>query len=434
MIIDRVEAREILDSRGNPTVEVDVRLADGSVGVAAVPSGASTGAHEAVELRDGDPERFGGLGVLRACLAVEEEIAPEIEGMSALEQRAIDGVMTALDGTPDKSRFGANAILGVSLAAARAAAASLGLPLYRYLGGPQANLLPVPMLNVINGGRHADNPLELQEFMLAPVGAVSFSEAIRWGAEVFQVLKTALRQKGLATGVGDEGGFAPNISSASEAMELLVQAIETAGFEPGTEVALAMDPAASEIFVEDRYRLEGQDRTSMQMIEFYRGLLDAFPIVSIEDPLAEDDWDGWMAITEQLDERVQLVGDDLFVTNPERLERGIDQDAANAILVKVNQIGTLTEALDVVRMARDAGYGVMISHRSGETEDTTIADIAVATGAGQIKSGAPSRGERTAKYNRLLRIEEDLGETARYAGRDPFTRFTPPATDGGEEP
>jgi len=433
MIIERVEAREILDSRGNPTVEAEARLADGSVGVAAVPSGASTGTHEAVELRDGDPERFGGLGVLKACLAVEDEIAPEIEGMDALEQRAIDGVMAALDGTPDKSRFGANAILGVSLAVARAAATSLGLPLYRYLGGPQAHLLPVPLLNVINGGRHADNPLELQEFLLAPVGAVSFSEALRWGAEVFHALQTALRQKGLSTGVGDEGGFAPNVSAAAEALEFLVQAIEAVGLEPGTEVALAMDPAASEIFVEERYRLEGQDRTSAEMIEFYRRLLDSFPIVSIEDPLAEDDWDGWTAITESLDERVQLVGDDLFVTNPERLEQGIEQDAANSILVKVNQIGKLTETLDVIRMAKDAGYGVVISHRSGETEDTTIADIAVATGAGQIKAGAPSRGERTAKYNRLLRIEEALGETARYAGRGPFARFSPPALDGRDE-
>ncbi len=435
MIIEDIEAREILDSRGNPTVEVEVTLADGTVGIAAVPSGASTGTHEAVELRDGDAQRFGGKGVLKACLAVEDDIAPELEGMSALEQRAIDGIMNALDGTPNKARLGANAILGVSLAVARAAAASLGLPLHRYLGGPQAHILPVPLMNVINGGRHADNALELQEFMLAPVGAVSFSEALRWGVEVFHALHADLKRKGLATGVGDEGGFAPEIATAAEALHLLVKAIEAAGLEPGTEVALAMDPAASEIFVEERYRLEGRDRTSAQMIEFYAGLIDAFPVVSIEDPLAEDDWDGWSAITEALDDRVQIVGDDIFVTDPERLERGIEEDAANAILVKVNQIGTLTETLDVVRMAKEASYGVVISHRSGETEDTTIADLAVATGAGQIKAGAPSRGERTAKYNQLLRIEEGLGETARYAGRDPFGRFAVPraeAEDGGE--
>jgi enolase 1/2/3 len=432
-VIDEIAAREILDSRGNPTVEVEVRLADGSVGTAAVPSGASTGTHEAVELRDGDHQRFRGKGVLKACQGVDEEIAPELEGTSALEQRAIDGSMIALDGTPNKGRLGANAILGVSLAVARAAASSLGLPLYRYLGGPQAHLLPVPLMNVINGGAHADNELELQEFMLAPVGAVSFSEGLRWGVEVFQALKSALKAKGLSTGVGDEGGFAPQLSTAADALEFLVQAIESAGLEPGSEVALAMDPAASEIFVDGRYRLEGRDRTSSDMISFYTSLLDAFPIVSIEDPLAEDDWDGWIAITEALDDRVQIVGDDLFVTNPERLERGIDDDAANAILVKVNQIGTLTETLDVVRMAKEASYGVVISHRSGETEDTTIADLAVGTNAGQIKTGAPSRGERTAKYNQLLRIEEELGETARYAGRGPFGRFAASMDEDDEE-
>ncbi|HJP65479.1 MAG TPA: phosphopyruvate hydratase [Actinomycetota bacterium] len=428
-VIDDISAREILDSRGNPTVEVDVVLADGSVGRAAVPSGASTGTHEALERRDGDTERFGGKGVVEACRAVEEEIAPELEGALALDQREVDRTLADLDGTPNKGRLGANALLGVSLAVAKAAAASLDLPLFRYLGGPQAHVLPVPLLNVINGGRHADNRLELQEFMLAPVGAASFAEALRWGSEVFHALHGALRAKGHSTGIGDEGGFAPEVATASEALELLVQSIEAAGLEPGTEVALAMDPAASEIFSEGRYRLEGADRTSADMVGFYAGLLDSFPIVSIEDPLAEDDWDGWAAITETLDERVQIVGDDLFVTNPERLERGIDEDAANAILIKVNQIGTLTETLDVIAMAKEASYGVVISHRSGETEDTTIADLAVATNAGQIKSGAPSRGERTAKYNQLLRIEELLGETAAYSGRDPYARFV---RTGGE--
>jgi enolase 1/2/3 len=430
-IIDAIGAREILDSRGNPTVEVEVLLADGSLGVAAVPSGASTGVHEAVEVRDGDAARFGGKGVIKAVHAVEEEIAPEVEGLSALDQRAIDRLLIELDGTPNKSRLGANALLGVSLAASKAAAASLGLPLWRYLGGPQAHVLPVPLLNVINGGAHANNALELQEFMLAPVGAVSFGEALRWGVEVFHALRSALNQKGLSTGVGDEGGFAPSVSTAGEALEMLVQAIEAAGLEPGSEVALAMDPAASEFFVDGRYRLEGRDRTSAEMISFYAGLVDAFPVVSIEDPLAEDDWDGWVAITEALDERIQIVGDDLFVTNPERLERGIEEDAANAILVKLNQIGTLTETLDVIRMAKEASYGVVVSHRSGETEDTTIADLAVATNAGQIKAGAPSRGERTAKYNQLLRIEEALAETAAYAGRAPFGRFE--STPGRED-
>jgi enolase len=420
--IEVVTAREILDSRGNPTVEVEVVLSDGSVGRAAVPSGASTGTHEALELRDGDTSRFGGKGVLTACRNIEERVAPELEGMDALEQRAVDRMMTDLDGTPAKSSLGANAILGVSLATAKAAADSLGLSLYRYLGGPNAHVLPVPLLNVINGGAHADNPLELQEFMLAPLGAASYSEGLRWGAEIFHVLRSNLRAKGLATAVGDEGGFAPEVSTAQDALELLVRAIEEAGLEPGVEVALALDVAASELFSEGAYRLEGKDRTAADMIELYTRLIDAFPIVSLEDPLAEDDWDGWTAITETLDDRIQIVGDDLFVTNPERLERGIDESAANAILVKVNQIGTLSEALDVVGIAKESSYGVVISHRSGETEDTTIADLAVATNAGQIKSGAPSRGERTAKYNQLLRIEEELGEAARYAGRQPFAR------------
>ncbi|CAN5347372.1 phosphopyruvate hydratase [soil metagenome] len=425
-VIDEIIAREILDSRGNPTVEVDVRLADGSLGRAAVPSGASTGRHEAIELRDGDQKRFGGRGVVTACQNVEEQIAPELEAVDALDQREIDRIMCDLDGTAGKSALGANAILGVSLAVAKAAAASLGLPLFRYLGGPNAHLLPVPLMNVINGGAHADNVLELQEFMLAPIGAASFSEAVRWTAEIFSALRAGLRAKGLSTGVGDEGGFAPEIDTAREALDLIVGAIRSAGLEPGTEVALAMDPAASEFFSDGVYRLEGEERSATDMIAFYTALLESFPIVSIEDPLAEDDWDGWTAMTEALDDRLQIVGDDLFVTNAERLERGIDEGAANAILVKVNQIGTLTETLDVVALARESSYGIVVSHRSGDTEDTTIADLVVATNAGQIKAGAPSRGERTAKYNQLLRIEEILGETARYAGRQPYARAATP--------
>ena len=432
-IIDEIRAREILDSRGNPTVEVEVLLADGTVGRASVPSGASTGSHEALERRDGDAARFGGRGVLLAVAAVEETIGPELEGTEANDQREIDRALIDLDGTADKSALGANAILGVSLATARAAAASLGLPLYRYLGGPQGHVLPVPLLNVLNGGAHADNGLELQEFMLVPIGAASFAEAIRWGAETFHALKAILASKGLATGVGDEGGFAPAIDTAGQALELLVQAIEAAGLEPGDEVGLALDAAASEIFRDDAYHLEGRPRTASDMIAFYTRLVDDYPVISIEDPLAEDDWDGWMAITEALDERLQIVGDDIFVTNAERLERGVDEGVGNAILVKVNQIGTLSETFDVIRMAKESSYGVVVSHRSGETEDTTIADLAVATNAGQIKAGAPSRGERTAKYNQLLRIEEDLGETARYAGRQPFGRLAEPDQDGDEE-
>ena len=431
--IKAVLAREILDSRGNPTVEVEALLADGSVGRAAVPSGASTGAHEALELRDGDASRFGGKGVLKAVRSVEEEIAPEIQEMDALDQRSIDQALVTLDGTADKSRLGANALLGVSLAVAKAAADSLGLPLYRYLGGPNAHLLPVPMLNVINGGMHADNELEVQEFMLVPVGAASFGEGLRWGTEVFQTLRTRLKEKGLGATVGDEGGFAPRIGSTQEALDLLIDAIGAAGLEPGVEVALAIDAAASELFQEETYRLEDRSRTAADMLEFYAGLLDAYPIVSIEDPLAEDDWDGWLAITEAVEERVQLVGDDLFVTNAERLERGIEEGAGNAILVKLNQIGTLTETLDVVRVAKESSYGVVISHRSGETEDATIADLVVATNAGQIKAGAPSRGERTAKYNQLLRIEEELGDTARYAGRQPYGRLPGQAQIEGNE-
>ncbi|HCP62542.1 MAG TPA: phosphopyruvate hydratase [Actinobacteria bacterium] len=422
-LIEGVTALEILDSRGNPTVEVEVVLDDGSTGRAAVPSGASTGAHEAVELRDGDDQRFRGKSVRTACRNVDEELGPAVMGLDALDQRLVDATLIETDGSPNKSKLGANAVLGVSLAVAKAAADSQGLPLYRYLGGPMAHLLPVPCLNVINGGAHADNGLALQEFMLVPAGAASFSEALRWGAEVFQVLKSELRSRGMATGVGDEGGFAPDIATGQEACELLVAAIQTAGLEPGPEIALALDPAASEFYADGVYRLEGKDRTAEEMIAFYGELLDAYPIVSLEDPLAEDDWDGWVALTEAMDDRVQIVGDDVFVTNPERLERGIDDGAANAILIKVNQIGTLTETLDVVRMAKESSYGVMFSHRSGETEDTTIADLAVAVNAGQIKSGAPSRGERTAKYNQLLRIERDLGETARFAGRQPFARL-----------
>ncbi|HXF72125.1 MAG TPA: phosphopyruvate hydratase, partial [Actinomycetota bacterium] len=372
--IEAVLAREILDSRGNPTVEVEVFLEDGSSGRAAVPSGASTGEHEAQELRDGDPERYGGRGVLRAVASVVDVIAPALAGAEALDQREVDRLLLDLDGTDAKSRLGANAILGVSLAVAKAAADSLGLPLYRYLGGPNAHLLPLPLLNVLNGGVHADNPLEVQEFMLAPVGAASFSEALRWGAEVFHALRAELRERGLGTGVGDEGGFAPALATAEEACELLVRAIERAGLRPGEEVALALDAAASELLGEGRYRLQGAERTAEEMTAFFAGLLDAYPVVSLEDPLAEDDWAGWRALTAELGPRCQVVGDDLFVTNPERLERGIREGVANAILVKVNQIGTLTEALDVVELAKRHGYGIVVSHRSGETEDATIAD------------------------------------------------------------
>jgi enolase len=409
-------AREILDSRGNPTVEVDVVLEDGSTGTAAVPSGASTGEHEALELRDGDPKRFGGKGVLRAVDNVVSILGPGVIGMDAIDQRAVDGRLIELDGTPDKSILGANAILGVSLATAHAAAASLGLPLYRHLGGPVAHVLPLPLMNVINGGAHADNELELQEFMLAPVGAASFSEALRWGAEIYHALKSSLRARHLSTGVGDEGGFAPEVATAAEALELLERAIETAGLEPGDEVGLALDPAASEFYRDGVYQLEGKPRSVDDMIAFWQGLLDAFPIVSIEDGLAQDDWEGWAALTRALGSRVQLVGDDLFVTNIERLERGFDEGAATAILVKANQIGSLTETLDVMRLAVGNGFGVIVSHRSGETEETTLADLAVGLDAGQVKTGAPARSERVAKYNRLLRIEERLGDTARYAG------------------
>jgi enolase len=421
-LIEALAAREILDSRGNPTVEVDVLLVDGAFGRAAVPSGASTGEHEALELRDGDPKRYGGKGVLQAVANVTEVIAPVVVGEDGLDQRRIDRLLLDLDGTTDKSNLGANALLGVSLAVARAAADSLGLPLYRSLGGPNAHVLPVPCMNVINGGAHADNELELQEFMLAPVGAASLSEATRWCSEIYQALKASLKAKGLSTGVGDEGGFAPEISSGAEALQLLVDAIETVGLEPGDEVALAMDPACSELYRDGAYHLEGADRSASDMVGYWRGLVDGFPVVSLEDPLAQDDWDGWAALTAELGSTCQIVGDDLFVTNPDRLARGIRENVATAILIKVNQIGTLTETLDTIHLAARSGYGQMVSHRSGETEDTTIADLVVATNSGQIKSGAPTRSERTAKYNRLLRIEEELGDQARYAGASAFRR------------
>jgi enolase len=414
--IESLTGREILDSRGNPTVEVDVWLDDGAFGRAGVPSGASTGEHEALELRDGDA-RFGGRGVLGAVANVNGPIAETLAGIDGLDQRAVDAALLALDGTDAKSSLGANAVLGASIAVAKAAASSAGLPLYRYLGGPNAHVLPTPMMNVINGGAHADNELELQEFMVMPVGAASFSEGLRWGAECFHALKGLLHEKGLATGVGDEGGFAPEIATASEALEWLLRAIDHAGLEPGGDVALAMDPATSELRTDGgRYRLEGADRTADDLIEYWDELVRRFPIVSIEDALDQDDWEGWTRLTEALGARVQLVGDDLFVTNGECLEHGIRDGAANSILIKVNQIGSLTETLDTMALATRSGYSTVVSHRSGETEDTTIADLAVATNAGQIKTGAPSRGERTAKYNQLLRIEQELGDQARYAG------------------
>jgi enolase len=415
-LIEAVIAREVLDSRGNPTVEVDVALVDGGFGRAIVPSGASTGEHEAVELRDGDPKRFGGKGVLQAVTNVNEVIAPALEGLDAYDQRELDRRLLELDGSADKSNLGANALLGASLSCAHAAADSLGLPLYRALGGPNAHVLPLPLMNVINGGAHADNELELQEFMLAPVGAASFSEAVRWCSEIYHALRTDLHARELSTGVGDEGGFAPELGTAAQALELLVAAIETAGLEAGDEVALAMDPACHELYRDGAYHLEGTDKGSDDMVAYWAGLLDQFPIVSIEDGLSEDDWEGWAALTEELGSRCQLVGDDIFVTNLDRLARGIRERVGTAILVKPNQSGTLTETLDTIELAARNGYGQVVSHRSGETEDTTIADLAVATNAGQIKTGAPARGERTAKYNRLLRIEEELGEQARYLG------------------
>ncbi|MFD6949384.1 phosphopyruvate hydratase [Nocardiopsis sp. TSRI0078] len=420
--IEAVQAREILDSRGNPTVEVEVLLDDGTIARAGVPSGASTGQFEAVELRDGG-DRYGGKGVTKAVTAVNDEIADELLGHAPDEQRIIDRALMDLDGTPDKSRIGANAILGASLAVARAAAAEAGLPLFRYIGGPNAHVLPVPMMNILNGGAHADSNVDIQEFMIAPVGAPTFAEAVRWGAEVYQALKSVLKSHGLGTGVGDEGGFAPNLDSNRAALDLIVEAIEKAGYTPGTDIALALDVAATEFCSDGVYTFEGKTRSSEEMAAYYAELVEAYPLVSIEDPLDEEDWGGWKKLTAELGDRVQLVGDDLFVTNPERLQRGILEDTANSLLVKVNQIGTLTETLDAVSLAQRSGYTAMISHRSGETEDTTIADIAVATNAGQIKTGAPARSERVAKYNQLLRIEEELDDAAVYAGVSAFPRF-----------
>ena len=415
-IVD-ITARQILDSRGNPTVEVDVHLADGSVGRAAVPSGASTGAHEALELRDGDKSRYLGKSVEQAVKHIHESIAPTLLGWSAADQLAIDQAMLRHDGTPNKSRFGANAILGVSLAVARAAAASAGKPFYRYLGGVFAHRLPVPMMNVVNGGQHADNNLDVQEFMIMPTGARSLAEAVRMGAETFHTLKSILKKKGLVTAVGDEGGFAPSLASNREALDLLIEAIRSAGFEPGKDMHLALDVASTEFYQDGVYRLHkstGEELSSAAMIDMYRGWLDEYPIISIEDGLAEDDWEGWRELTRQLGSRVQLVGDDLFVTNPQRLRRGIDEGIANAVLIKLNQIGSLTETLQCIEMARTSGYACVISHRSGETEDVAIADLAVATNAGQIKTGSLSRTDRVAKYNQLIRIEQELGDTAVY--------------------
>jgi enolase len=420
--IVRISAREILDSRGNPTVEVDVVLANGVIGRAAVPSGASTGTHEAVELRDNDPKRYGGKGVKKALAAATGPIFQAIKGRDPAEREAIDRAMIALDGTPNKGKLGANAILGVSLACAHAAARDKGLSLYRHIGGENANVLPVPLMNIVNGGAHADNPLDIQEFMIAPVGAPTFAEALRMGAEVFHALKKALKDAGHNTNVGDEGGFAPGLSNAEETLGFIAKAIEKAGYRPGEHVALALDSASNEFFKDGIYDLEGEGKKldAGGMVKFYEGLCRRYPILSIEDGLAEDDWQGWKALTDTLGKKVQLVGDDLFVTNPARLEDGIGRGVANAILIKVNQIGTLSETLETIGIARRAGYRSVISHRSGETEDTTIADIAVATNAGQIKTGSLSRSDRLAKYNQLLRIEEELGPAARYLGRAAF--------------
>lgn len=420
--IEAVGAREILDSRGNPTVEVEVLLDDGSFARAAVPSGASTGAFEAVELRDGG-DRYVGKGVQQAVTAVIQVLGPAIEGLDAADQRLIDQVLLEADGTPNKAKVGANAILGVSLAVARAAADSADLPLYRYVGGPNAHLLPVPMMNILNGGSHADSNVDIQEFMIAPIGAPTFREALRVGAEVYHALKSVLKDKGLATGLGDEGGFAPNLESNRAALDLIGEAVAKAGYELGKDVVLALDVAASEFHDDGAYTFEGAKKSADEMIAYYADLVANYPIVSIEDPLNEDDWDGWKAITDALGDKTQLVGDDLFVTNVERLQRGIAGGQANALLVKVNQIGSLTETLDSVDLAHRNGYRCMMSHRSGETEDTTIADLAVATNCGQIKTGAPARSERVAKYNQLLRIEDELGDAARYAGAAAFPRY-----------
>ena len=423
-IIIEVSSREILDSRGNPTVETDVRLASGVAGRASVPSGASTGEHEAVELRDGDAERYNGKGVQQAVRNVNEVIGPRLEGVDAVDQMAVDEELLELDGTPNKSNLGANAMLSVSLAVARAAAADRELPLYRYLGGPLAHVLPVPMMNILNGGAHASNNVDVQEFMVVPVGTDEFEEALRMGVEVFHALKKVLSEQGLSTAVGDEGGFAPMLSSNEAALDAVVSAIEAAGYAPGDDVAIALDPAASEFFEDGAYvfkKGDGSRRSAEEMVELYAGWLENYPIVSIEDGLAEDDWDGWRLLTEALGERVQLVGDDIFVTNAERLARGIEQDIGNSILIKLNQIGTLTETLQCIELAKGAGYGTVISHRSGETEDTFIADLAVATSAGQIKTGSASRTDRVAKYNQLLRIAEELDEFALYPGRHVYS-------------
>ncbi|GAB2468580.1 phosphopyruvate hydratase [Conyzicola lurida] len=423
-LIEAVGAREILDSRGNPTVEVEVLLEDGTVARAAVPSGASTGAFEAYELRDGDKKRYLGKGVEKAVDAVIDVLGPAIEGFDAAEQRAIDAELIELDGTDNKKKLGANAILGVSLAVARAAADSADQPLYRYVGGANAHVLPVPMLNVINGGSHADSNVDIQEFMILPLGAETFSEGLRWGVETYHALKSILHSQGLSTGLGDEGGFAPNLSSNRAALDLLLEAITAAGFTPGKDIALGLDVAASEFFTDGSYAFEGGTKSAAEMSAYYAELVEAYPLVTIEDPLNEDDWEGWAELTNTIGSKTQLVGDDLFVTNPKRLAKGLELGTANSILVKVNQIGTLTETLDAVSLAQRNGYTAVMSHRSGETEDTTIADLAVALNTGQIKTGAPARSERVAKYNQLLRIEEELGESAVYAGRSAFPRFT----------
>ncbi|MEO6533705.1 MAG: phosphopyruvate hydratase [Pseudolysinimonas sp.] len=420
--IEAVGAREILDSRGNPTVEVEVLLDDGTVSRAAVPSGASTGAFEAYELRDGDKGRYLGKGVLKAVDAVLDVLGPAVEGFEASDQRLVDAELIAADGTDNKSKLGANAILGVSLAVAKAAADSADLPLFRYLGGPNAHVLPVPMMNIINGGAHADNGIDVQEFMILPIGAESFAEALRWGAETYHALKADLHKKGYATGLGDEGGFAPDLKSAREALDFIVESIGQAGFEVGKDIALGMDVASTEFFTDGVYKYEGKDYSSAELTAYFEGLVADYPLITIEDPLAEDDWDGYVALTEALGSKIQIVGDDLFVTNPVRLQKGLDLGAANSILIKVNQIGTLTETLDAVALAQRHGYTTIMSHRSGETEDTTIADLAVAVDGGQIKTGAPARSERVAKYNQLLRIEEELGDAAVYAGRSAFPR------------